>query len=72
MKVDLATMAGVLDIAAKENAALGEQATHLAIQLSRLTAQVQEAIAILNSGTDYERMHVVSILQNGLPKQGEP
>lgn len=33
---------------------------------SPLEAQVQEALSILESGTDYEKLHVIAILQNGL------
>lgn len=31
-----------------------------------LVAQVREALAIIEGGTDYERLHVASILRNGL------
>lgn len=32
----------------------------------RMRAQIVEAIAILESGTDYERAHVVEILRDGV------
>ena len=35
-------------------------------RVSPLEAQVREAIAILRDGTDYERLHVVGILEDGL------
>lgn len=34
--------------------------------MTPLEAQVREAIAILRDGTDYERLHVVAILEDGL------
>lgn len=36
-----------------------------------MRGQIAEAIAILESGTKYEKMHLVGILKDGLPK-GEP
>ena len=35
-------------------------------EVGRMRAQMAEAIAILENGTDYEKMHVVEILRDGL------
>lgn len=38
----------------------------LNVEIRRKDAQILEAIAILESGTDYEKLHVSSILRNAL------
>jgi len=38
----------------------------LVSEIARTRAQIKEAIAILENGTDYEKLHVVSILENAL------
>lgn len=45
-----------------------EQILNLHKELNRKNAQIMEALAILNDGTDYEKLHVAAILRNGLGK----
>lgn len=44
----------------------GKELYRKKMMLSRIQDQVQEALAILEGGTDYERLHLAGILQAGL------
>lgn len=56
------------DISDRLNAA-ADEISWLQGENKRMIAQIIEAVSILKIGSDYEKLHVPTILMNGLPQE---